>query len=84
VYGDSQEFHYVGPWGESGWLEDYIAQVDGNPLGCVVLITRNAAGQTDRIIASYRPRSSLLLFSRVLAEKLAGTPYAKYFLAADS
>jgi hypothetical protein len=79
VYGDSQEFHYAGPWGDNGWLEDYIAQVAGKPLGCVALITRNAAGQTQRIIASYRPRSTLLLFSRLLGEKLAGTAYGDQF-----
>ena len=79
VYGDSQEFHFAGPWSENGWVEDYIARVDGEPLGCVVLVTRNPAGQTQHIVASYRPRSSLLLFSRVLHEKFAGEPYADQF-----
>jgi hypothetical protein len=84
LYGDSQEFHFVGPWGENGWLEDYIARVGGKPLGCVVLVTRNTAGQTERIVASYRPRSSVLLFSRLLGEKFAGTPIGEHFLASDS
>jgi hypothetical protein len=79
LYGDSQEFHFAGPCGDDGWLEDYIAVVGGEPLGCVALITRNAAGQTQHLVASYRPRSSLLLFSRLLGEKFAGTPYAGYF-----
>ena len=80
LYCDSQEFHFAGPCGENGWLEDYIAHVDGKPLGCIALITRNAAGQTQDIVASYRPRSSLLLFARLLGEKYAGTPLAKYFI----
>ena len=80
LYGDSQEFHFAGPCGDNGWLEDYIARVDGKPLGCVALITRNAAGQTQHILASYRPRSSLLLFARLLGQKYAGTPLAKYFI----
>ena len=79
LYGDSQEFHFAGPCGDNGWVEDYIAQVSGKPLGCVVLVTRNAAGQTKHIVASYRPRSSLLLFSRLLGEKFAGTPYGEQF-----
>jgi hypothetical protein len=83
MYGDSQAFHFAGPCGESGWLEDYVAEVNGEPLGCVALITRNAAGQTQHLVASYRPRSSLLLFSRLLGEKFAGTPYAKHFLAGE-
>ena len=72
------------PYGDNGFLEDYIAQVRGEPIGCVVLVTRNAAGQTQRIVASYRPRSSLLLLSRLLGEKFAGTPLAKHFVASES
>ena len=41
-------------------------------------------GQTKHIAANYRPRSSLLLLSRLAGEKFAGTPYAQYFLASES
>ena len=81
---ESQEFNFVGPVGDNGLLEDYAAQVRGEPVSCVVLVTRNAAGQTQHIVANYRPRSSLLLLSRLVGEKLAGTPYAEYFLASES
>jgi hypothetical protein len=79
LYGDSQEFHFAGPWHGDVWVEDYIAQVRAKPLGCVVVVTRNAAGETQQIAASYRPRSSLLLFSRLLGEKFADAPYGKQF-----
>ncbi|MFC5264812.1 hypothetical protein ACFPJ1_22090 [Kribbella qitaiheensis] len=79
LYGDSQEFHVVGPWGDDGWIEDYVAMVDGKPIGCVALITRNAHGQTQHIVGNYRPRSSLLRFSELLAEKYAGTPLERFF-----
>ena len=81
---DRQEHRFAGPYGDKGFLEDYIAQVRGEPIGCVVLVTRNAAGQTQHVVASYRPRSSLLLFSRLLHEKFAGTPLAEHFLADES
>jgi hypothetical protein len=80
---EHQEFNFAGPYGDNGFLEDYIAKVRGEPIGCAVLVTRNAAGQTQHIAANYRPRSSLLLLSRLVGEKLAGTPYAKYFLAGE-
>ena len=80
LYGDSQEFHSVGPWGDDGFIEDYVARVSGKPLGCVNLVIRNAAGQTQHVVASYRPRSTVLLFSRLLAEKFAGTDIAEHFL----
>ena len=84
LYGDSQEFHFAGPCGDNGWLEDYIARVEGNPLGCVNLVTLNAAGQTQQVVASYRPRSSVLLFSRLLGEKFAGTPFGGQFAKSES
>jgi hypothetical protein len=77
---DRQEFNFAGPYDEDRWLEDYTAHVSGEPIGCAVLVTSNAAGQTVHVAANYRPRSSLLLLSRLVGEKLAGTPYAKYFV----
>lgn len=81
---EHQEFNFVGPVGDNGLLEDYAAQVRGKPVSCVVLVTRNAAGQTQHIVANYRPRSSLLLLSRLVGEQLAGTPLAKHFAAGES
>jgi hypothetical protein len=81
---ERQEFKFAGSYGDKGFLEDYVAKVHGGPIGCVVLITRNAAGQTQHVVASYRPRSSLLHFSRVLREKFAGTPIAKHFGDSES
>ena len=81
---DDQEVKFAGPCGDNGWLEEYTAQVRGEPIGCVVLVTRNAAGQAQHIAANYRPRSSLLLLSRLVGEKLADTPLAKHFSASES
>jgi hypothetical protein len=81
---ESQEFKFVGPVGDNGLLEDYTAQVRGEPISCVVLVTRNAAGQAKHIVANYRPRSSLLLLSRLVGEKLADTPYSEHFAASES
>ena len=65
---DRQEFKFVGPYGDNGWIEDYVAEVHGEPLGCVVLIKRNDAGQTQhRAPFEKAPaRSVLCLFHRVL------------------
>ena len=81
---EHQEFKFAGPCGDNGFLEDYVAKVNGEPIGCVVLVTRNATGQTQHVVASYRPLSSLLHFSRLLGEKFAGTPIGEHFAAADS
>jgi hypothetical protein len=76
----SQEFTFAGPYGENGFLEDYTAQVrGGGQIGNVVLVTRNAAGQAQHIVANYRPRTTLLNLSRLIGEQLAGTPYGEHF-----
>ena len=79
-----QELNFAGDYGDNGFLEDYTTQVRGEPLGVVGVVTRNAAGQTQHIVVNHRPRSSLLLVSRLLGEKFAGTPYAKHFAASES
>ena len=76
---DDQEFSFAGPYGENGFMEDYTARVSGEEIGNVVLVTRNAAGQAQHIVANYRPRSTLLLLSRLIGEHFAGTPYGEYF-----
>jgi hypothetical protein len=79
-----QTVNFAGPWGDYRFLEGYTARVRGEPIGCVVLVTRNGVGQAQHVAAHYRPRGSLLLLSRLVGEKLAGTPYAEYFLASES
>jgi hypothetical protein len=81
---DRQEFKFVGPYGDNGWIEDYVAEVHAKPLGCVVLIKRNNAGQTQHVVASYRPRTAVMYFARLLAKKFAGTPIAEHFAASGS
>ena len=76
---DSQEFNFAGSYGENGFLEDYTAWVRGEPIGNVVLVTRNAAGQAQHIVANYRPRTTLLQLSRLIGEQLAGTPAGEHF-----
>jgi hypothetical protein len=81
---DRQEFKFVGPYRDNGWIEEYVAEVHGETLGCVVLIKRNDAGQTQHVVASYRPRTTVVYFARLLAEKFAGTPIAEHFAASES
>jgi hypothetical protein len=81
---DYQEFNSVGPYGENGWIEDYTAGARGEPIGNVTLVTRNPAGQAQHIVGNYRPRSTLLLLSRLIGEKFAGTPIGEHFAASET
>jgi hypothetical protein len=76
---ERQEFRFAGPYGDKGFLEDYTAWVRGEPIGNVVQVFRNDAGQTQHIVGNYRPRSTLLLLSRLVGEHFAGTPSGEHF-----
>jgi hypothetical protein len=76
---EHQEFNYAGPCGENSFLEDYSSSVRGMATYVVVLVTFNAAGQTQHVVVYHRPRSAMLQFSRLMLEKFAGTPYAKHW-----
>jgi hypothetical protein len=76
---DTQEFSFAGPYGENGFLEEYTAWVRGEPIGNVVLVARNADGQAQQIVANYRPRSTLLLMSRLIGDHFVGTPIGEHF-----
>jgi hypothetical protein len=78
LYGH-QGFLSVGPFGENDWIEDYVANVGEDPIGCVVLVKRDNAGQTQHVIASYRPRTSVNHFANTLADEFAGTELEKHF-----
>jgi hypothetical protein len=76
---EDQQFSFAGPYGDDGFLEVYNTRVQGEPIGSVVLVTRNAAGEAQHIAASYRPRGSALLVSQMVGEHFVGTPIAAYF-----
>jgi hypothetical protein len=75
-----QEIDYAGPYGDNDFIEIYTTEIGGAPLGVAGVVSRNAAGQTQHIVVNHRPRSSVLLLSRLMGDKLADTPYASYFL----
>jgi hypothetical protein len=79
-----QDFSYTGDFGDKGFLEIYDASVQGEALKVTVTVTRNAAGQAQDLAVLHRPRNAMLLFSRLMNEKFAGTPIADHFLADES
>jgi hypothetical protein len=81
---EHQEFSFVGDYGDNGFLEDYTCQIHGEPTSVVVTVARNAAGKAQRIVVNHRPRSSVLLFARLMGEKFAGTSLAKYFITSEA
>ena len=76
---EDQQFSFAGPYGDNGFLEVYNSRVQGEPIGSVVLVSRNAAGQAQHVVVNYRPRRSIMLVSRLVGEHFAGTPLGQYF-----
>ena len=81
---DYQEFSYLGPYGSQGFVEDYTSVVRGEPIGSVVVVRFNEAGQTARIVVNHRPLHSVLVWSRLMGEHFAGTRFEQYFLSRDA
>jgi hypothetical protein len=82
VYED-QEFQFTGNFGDNGFLEEYTCKIQGQPTSAVVTVHRNADGKAQHLVVNHRPRSSVLLFARVMGQKYAGTPLAQYFTVAN-
>ena len=80
---ENQQFQFTGNYGDNGFLEEYTCQIQGQPTRVVVTVHRNAAGKAQHLVVNHRPRSSVLLFARVMGEKYTGTPLAKYFITSE-
>ena len=81
---ENQQFQFTGEYGETGFLEEYTCEIQGEPTGVVVTVKRNAAGKAQHLVVNHRPRSSVLLFARIMGKKYAGTPLAKFFVSSES
>jgi hypothetical protein len=81
---EQHEFQFVGDYSDKGFIEEYTCLIQGAPTSAVVTVTRNAAGKAQHLVVNHRPRSSVMLFARVMGEKYAGTPLAKYFITSES
>jgi hypothetical protein len=80
---ENQTLSFAGDYGDNGFIEEYTCLIRGEPTSAVATISRNAEGKAQRIVVNHRPRSSVLLFARLMGEKYAGTPMAKYFLTGE-
>ena len=76
----NQQFSFTGNFGEDGFIEEYSCEIRGEPTKCVVTVHRNAAGQTQHLVVNHRPRSSVLLFARLMGKRFAGTPLESLFI----
>jgi hypothetical protein len=79
-----QDINFAGDYDDNGFIEDYTTEIGGQPIGIIGVISRNAAGETQHVVVNHRPRGSLQVLARLMAEKLDGTPYAKYFVAEET
>ena len=80
----NQVFSFTGNFGDDGFIEEYTCEIRGEPTRVVVTLHRNAAGQTQHLVVNHRPRSSVLLFARLMGEHFAGTPLEHLFITAKS
>ena len=78
-----QEFSYTGDFGDNEFIEEYTCLIRGEATRVVVTVARNAEGKTQHLVVNHRPRSSVLLFARLMGEQFAGTPIADVFIKSE-
>ena len=76
-------FAFTGSHGDNDFLEEYTTPIKGEPTGVVVRVSFNPAGKAQHIVVNHRPRSSLLLFSRLMGEKFAHTAIGEHFITSE-
>jgi hypothetical protein len=81
---ENQQFSFTGEYGDNGFLEEYTCAIQGEPTRVVVTVKRNAEGKTQHLVVNHRPRSSVLLFARLMGKKYAGTPLEKFFISSEA
>jgi hypothetical protein len=78
-----QAFSFTGDYGDNGFIEEYTCEIRGEPTRVVVTVARNAEGKTQHLVVNHRPRSSVMLFARLMGEKFADTPLAELFITKE-
>ena len=78
---ENQQFQFTGNYGENGFIEEYTCRIQGEPTSVVVVVKRNAEGKAQHLVVNHRPRSSVVLFARLMGKQYAGTALEKYFIA---
>lgn len=79
----NQTIEFTGNYGDTSFLEEYTCNIEGQPTRVVVTVKRNAAGQCQHLVVNHRPRSSVLLFARLMGKQYAGTPLAAFFIGSE-
>lgn len=57
--------------------------IKGEPTGVVVGVSFNPGGEAQHLVVSHRPRSSMLLFSRLMGEKFVHTAIGEHFITSE-
>lgn len=78
-----QLFSFTGDYGDNGFIEEYTCEIRGEPTRVVVTVARNAEGKTQHLVVNHRPRSSVILFARLMGEQFADTPLAELFITKE-
>ncbi|MEX3811274.1 hypothetical protein AB3X96_13570 [Paraburkholderia sp. BR13439] len=65
-----QQHSYKGAIGDSLYMESYRSQIQGMPIETVVVAHMNEHGETESVVISHRPLNAVLLFSKLMWERV--------------
>jgi hypothetical protein len=67
---DFQHHSYKGMLGDRLYLESYRSQIQSMPIETVVVAHMNERGETDSVVINHRPLNAMLLFSKLMGERV--------------
>jgi hypothetical protein len=65
-----QKHSYKGMIGDDLYMESYRSQIQGVPIETVVVAHLNERSETDSVVINHRPLDAMLLFSRLMWERV--------------
>jgi hypothetical protein len=65
-----QQHSYKGVVGDGLYVESYRSQIQGVPIETVVVAHLNEQGETDSVVINHRPLDAMLLFSKLMGERV--------------
>jgi hypothetical protein len=79
-----QQHSYKGVVSPGLYLESYRSQIQGVPIETVVVAHLNEQGEADSVVINHRPLEAMLLFSKLMGERVDERFRDRYLTATEA
>lgn len=79
-----QHHSYRSLIGDGLYMESYRSRIAGVPIETVVIAHMNEQGETDSVVINHRPLNAILLFSKLMGERVDERFRDRYLTASEA